>query len=172
MKSEKKNKTSKKKTIIIIVAVVLLISAATTAVLYFCGVFSLKPVKRGEGVVGVISDNWDTGIEQPTGEQKKGTQIPGYSTAEMNAGDKSLKISIGNPKANSVGMFATLKLSDGTVLYESELLKPGQGLTEVPLVKTLEKGEYEAVVEYQCVALDEKNTQLNAAESGFKLIVN
>ncbi len=163
-------KTNNKKAIIIAAAAVLLVAAATAVILVLSGVFKSAP-EPGEGIVGVISDNWDPGVEKPTGEQKKGTQIPGYSSAVMNAGDKTLKISIGNPKENKVGMFATLKLRDGAVLYESELLKPGQGLEEVPLSQTLEKGEYEAMVVYQCVLLDEKNTKLNAAESGFTLIV-
>ena len=168
----KKNteKKSNKKVIIIIVAAVIVLAAATVLILALNGVFSPKS-EPSNGVVGVISDNWDPGIEQTDGEAKKGTQIPGYSTAEMTAGDTSLKLSIGNPKDNKVGMYATLKLGDGTVLYKSELLKPGQGLTEVPLDKTLEKGEYDAIVEYQCVVLDENNTPLNSAESGFKLIV-
>ena len=89
----------------------------------------------------------------------------------MSAGDTSLTLSIGNPKENKVGMFAELQLEDGSVLYESPLLSPGQGLTEVPLNKTLDKGVYNAKVVYRCVLLDEKNTPLNAAESGFQLIV-
>ena len=60
---------------------------------------------------------------------------------------------------------------DGTVLYESELLKPGYGLTEVPLNQTLKTGEYTAMVVYKCVTLDEEETPLNSAESEFKLIV-
>ena len=149
---------NKKKLIIIIVAAVVLIAAATAGILVLTGVFNPK-TNDSKGVVGVISDGWDTGIEDKGEQKKSGTRIPGYSTAEMNAGDKTLKISIG------------IKLDDGTVLYESELLKPGQGLTEVPLTQTLEKGEYNAVVAYQCVLLDEENTPLNAAESGFTLIV-
>lgn len=171
MKTESDKKKNPKKTIIIVVAVILLIAAATAAILYACGVFTPKR-EIGEGVVGVVSDDWDSGVEQPSEGQKQGTRIPGYSSAEMNAGDTTLKISIGNPKQNTVGMLATLKLSDGTVLYESPLLKPGQGLKEIPLNKTLTKGTYDAMVVYQCVLLDEKNTPLNSAESGFKLIVN
>jgi len=90
----------------------------------------------------------------------------------MKEGDTTLTLSIGNPKANSVGFFATLKLQNGDVLYESELLEPGQGLTEIPLTHTLSKGTYDAAVVYKCVLLDEENTPLNAAESVFKLIVN
>ena len=171
MKSD--NKNSNKKTIIII-SVVVLVIAATVIIMAFTGVFSPAPKEEANGVVGVITDNWDPNIESdpPPAEQKSGTRIPGYSTAVMNAGDTSLTLSIGNPKENKVGMFAELQLEDGTVLYQSPLLSPGQGLTEVPLNKTLDKGTYNAKVVYRCVSLDEKNTPLNAAESGFQLIVN
>ena len=64
-----------------------------------------------------------------------------------------------------------IKLEDGTELYKSELLKPGYGVTEIPLTQTLTAGEYTAVVYYQCVTLDENETPLNSAESEFKLIV-
>lgn len=169
MKENNTPEKSKKNTVIIIVAVIAII-AGVVAALYLCGVFTPK-TEPANGVVGQITDNWDPGIEQPS-SAKSGTQIPGYSTAEMNAGDTSLKISIGNPRDNKVGFFASLELEDGTVLYESELLKPGQGLTEIPLTKTLDKGNYNAKVVYRCVALDENHTPLNSAESGFTLIVN
>lgn len=89
----------------------------------------------------------------------------------MNAGNTSLVLSIGNPKVNKCGFYATLKLEDGTMLYESELIKPGYGMTEVPLNKPLEKGNYTAMVVYKCVTLDKEHTPLNSAESEFKLIV-
>ena len=167
MNAEKK---SKKKLIIIITAVVLIIAAAV-CILFAAGVFN-KKAEPSKGVVGVISDDWDPDVEEPTGSQQSGTRIPGYSSAQMNAGDETLVISIGNPKENKVGFFATVKLSDGTVLYKSELLKPGQGLKEIPLDQTLEKGVYDAAVLYQCVLLDEENTPLNASESAFKLYVD
>ena len=173
MKNDNQKKNTKKN-IIMIAAVVFLLAAAVLITLLLSGAFKKDQTQDDhKGVVGVVSDDWDDGVEKPTGEnQKSGTRIPGYSVAEMNAGDKSLVISIGNPKENKVGFFATVKLSDGTVLYESGLLKPGQGLNEIPLNQTLEKGEYDAVVLYQCVLLDAENTPLNAAESGFKLYVN
>lgn len=169
---ETDKKKSKKKIIIIISAAVLVIAAAVM-IMAICGVFDPpKPKEEAKGVVGVITDDWDPNVEpDPSSDQKSGTRIPGYSSAEMNSGDTSLKLSIGNPKENKVGMFAELQLEDGTVLYQSPLLSPGQGLTDVPLNKTLDKGTYNAKVVYRCVLLDEKNTPLNAAESGFKLIV-
>lgn len=90
----------------------------------------------------------------------------------MKAGDTQLHLSIGNPKENNCGFYATLQLEDGTVLYKSELLKPGYGLTEVPLQQTLKKGTYDAEVFYECVTLDEEQSPLNSAKSKFKLVVN
>lgn len=124
-----------------------------------------------QGIVGMVTDGWDAGIKDPQIPGYKGIQIPGYSTAVMKAGDKVLHLSIGNPSVNSCGFYATLKLEDGTVLYRSELLEPGFGLTDVPLEQSLDPGEYIAIVLYECVTLDESHTRLNAAESEFLLIV-
>lgn len=163
---------SKKKLFIFIIIILLIAALAVGGVVVYNNFFNKNPGENvSNGVVGKISSDWDTGNEDKTAPQSEGTQIPGYSTAEMNEGDISLHLSIGNPKANKCGFYATLKLKDGTVLYKSELLKPGYGLTEVPLNKTLEKGKYTAMVLYECVTLDEKHTPLNSAESEFTLIV-
>lgn len=173
--TQEKNKSKKQTIIIIILAIVLVGCLVTTAVLLLNKPKEEPPKEPAKGVVGVIRDNWDTQVsDEPTDSTsgaKKGTQIPGYSSAEMNAGDMSIKLSIGNPPENHVGFYATLKLADGTVLYESPLLRPGQGLDEVPLKQTLAKGTYDAIVEYRCVLLEDGQTPLNSAESGFKIYV-
>lgn len=161
---------SKKKLFIILIIILIIAALAVGGVVVYNNFFAEKP-SASDGVVGKISSDWDTGSKDETAPKSEGTQIPGYSTAEMNANDTSLHISIGNPKTNKCGFYATLKLEDGTVLYKSELLKPGYGLTEVPISETPEKGEYTAMVLYECVTLDEKHTPLNSAESEFKLIV-
>lgn len=138
----------------------------------------MKPedAKNANGVAGKIVDNWDTGIPEQTDEPEESTsggiQIPGYSKAEMEEGDTQLHLSIGNPKENNCGFYVTVRLEDGTVLYKSELLKPGYGLTEIPLEQTLNKGTYDAEVFYECVTLDEDASPLNSAISKFQLIVN
>ena len=154
---------------VLIVGAALLVAAVVTTVA-IVRTRAPKP-DAGNGVVGVVVDNWDPGIPEETPKERKGVRIPGYAAAQMKAGDRSLRISIGNPKENEVGFYATLKLDDGTVLYESDLLLPGQGLLEVPLKQTLEQGEYAARVVFSCVTLDESHTPLNSAESGFTLTV-
>lgn len=176
MSDSKKRK--KKQTIIIVVLGLLLAGCIAVIAVLLTGHDEKQPAAKSaaRGAVGVISDDWDTEVSQPEEsgkQQKSGIQIPGYSSAEMQEGDMSLKIRIGNPKENEKAAFyATLKLEDGTVLYESPLLKPGQGLDEVPLTQTLKKGEYQAMVYYRCVLLEDGKTPLNSAESGFTLYVD
>ena len=163
-------KTKKKTLIIAIISVVIVIALGVSA-------FFINKEEQADsnGVVGRISADWDTGLDESkksTESSSSGTQIPGYGTAEMKAGDTQLHLSIGNPKENNCGFYATLQLEDGTVLYKSELLKPGYGLTEVPLQQTLKKGTYDAEVFYECVTLDEEQSPLNSAKSKFKLVVN
>lgn len=160
---------SKKKAVIAAVVIILSVLIIGGVVIYNSP--SADGKDPADGVVGKISDDWDPGLEDESSSHSGGTQIPGYSTAEMNAGDTTLHLSVGNPKDNNCGFYATLMLTDGTVLYKSELLNPGYGLTEIPLSKTLEKGEYDAMVYYECVTLDDEHSPLNAAESEFKLIV-
>ena len=163
-------RTIKRQRRVIAILVIVLILLLLAAALWY---FRCAYVRSagGSGVAGVVTDGWEPGVAAPGGESG-GTQIPGYSSARMTAGDETLKISIGNPKDNQVGMYASLILGDGTVLYESGLMLPGQGLREIPLSETLAEGVYEAMVLYQCVALDDCETPLNAAESGFTLFVD
>lgn len=169
---ENKNENSNKKGLITAIVIIILIAVLSIGGIFAYKYFSAEKEKDSKGVVGKISDGWDTGIEEePQQQQGQGIQIPGYSKAVMEEGDTSLVLSIGNPKANNCGFYATLKLEDGTELYKSELLKPGYGLTEIPLSQTLKAGEYTAIVYYKCVTLDEEQSPLNSAESEFKLIV-
>ncbi|MGM9553070.1 MAG: hypothetical protein ACI3V2_02095 [Faecousia sp.] len=172
MRNTKKERENPKRLIMILsIGIVICLAVTAWALFFRQSNDALSPDYEPQGVVGKVTDGWDTGLEDPPAPEQKGIQIPGYSTAEMKAGDSSLHLSIGNPPANTCGFYATLKLADGTVLYRSELLEPGFGLTEVPLAESLDAGEYTAIVLYECVTLDESHTRLNSAESEFKLIV-
>lgn len=125
---------------------------------------------------GEVVEGWFPGgvapTDPPDGAPRRGTMIPGYGSAQMNAGDMALRLTIGNPLGNHVGFIATLMLEDGTELYTSSLLEPGQAVPLIPLNHTLERGEYAAQVVYSCVTLDEKHAPLNAGVSGFTLYVD
>ena len=164
-----KNKKHKAIIIILIAAVILLAGALVTVY-----IMSNQPKEavapESAGVGGEIVDNWDPNIDNEPTHGVDDAIIPGYGNAEMKAGDTTLTLSIGNPSENTVGLYATL-IADGKELYRSPLLKPGQGITSVPLNETLEKGKYDAYVLYQIADLNNPDTKLNSVRSALELIV-
>ncbi len=126
----------------------------------------------GNASVDPNASAWDDGVESGTPQSiEENILVPGYSGAEMKAGDTTLNLRIGNPEENTCYLQATLELTDGTVLYESGLLEPGTGFEQIELNQTLEAGTYEALVHYQGYSMEEEPQQLNASDSAFTLTV-
>ena len=159
---------NKKTLILIIVIAVLVILVAVLLILL------LKPKAPentgGKGVSGEITENWDSGINHGS-VQSSGIQIPGFKEAKMTEGDETLHLNIGNPEENDAGFLVTVELEDGTTLYESPVLEPGQGISELPLLTSPKKGTYTAYVVYKVVTLDEDHTPMNTARTVFTLYV-
>lgn len=112
---------------------------------------------------------WHRGRSAPGADA--GILVPGYDTAVMDAGSDHLPMSIGNPKDNQCLMKVTLCLEDGTELYESSLLAPGEGMEKVILNQSMKEGTYDMNARFECFSKDDKHTPLNVADSGFVLIV-
>lgn len=150
---------------IVVAVLVVLCIALLAAVVY------LLKEKKTAPAADQIKD-WDTGIgEDPPQGADTGILIPGYDTAVMEAGSDHLPMSIGNPKDNQCLMKVTLSLEDGTELYESSLLAPGEGMEEVTFNQSMEEGIYDMTARFECFSRDDKHTPLNVADSGFVLIV-
>jgi len=97
--------------------------------------------------------------------------IPGYDHLVMKAGQKVQKVELGNPKQNNCYMRIAIMLPDGTQLYESGLLEPGQVLTSIEISQDLKPGIYEgAILSYSCYGMEEIK-ELNGAKTIFKLEV-
>ena len=76
-----------------------------------------------------------------------------------------------NPEQNTCYFRMTLLLSDGTQLWQSGLIEPGKGIYDITLEQTLAAGTYEdAVLKYECFAMDDAQTPLNGSE--IKLTLN
>lgn len=155
------NKSESKKKIYILIAIILIL-----AVLAACW-FAFFKDKGGSGAGEVVA--WDVNNEDTAGATA-GISIPGYTSMVFESGKTTQKVNMGNPKGNSCYFVITLKLSDGKVLYESDYLEPGQGLSQIKLKTSLPAGEYTAVAQYSCYSLEDKSP-LNGASSEFKLIV-
>lgn len=114
---------------------------------------------------------WDVEIAEETIPETEGKiLIPGYASMTMAADTKEQNVSMGNPADNDCYFRITLKLADGTVLFESEDLKPGEGYHHITLKKTLPAGEYQAAIQYRCFTLEDKSV-LNGGSCEFQLIV-
>ena len=111
-------------------------------------VMNQKNQKTGNSSAEVVA--WDVDIEEEEPSEEKGILIPGYTSMVMKANTKEQTVSIGNPADNDCIFVIVLKLEDGTKLFESQELKPGEGLENITLDQELEAGGYQAVIEYKC----------------------
>ena len=155
----------KKKTKIIIGILIAAVIAAAGITWY---VMTQKNQKTGNSSAEVVA--WDVDIEEEEPSEEKGILIPGYTSMVMKANTKEQTVSIGNPADNDCIFVIVLKLEDGTKLFESQELKPGEGLENITLDQELEEGEYQAVIEYKCYSLEDKSP-LNGGSAEFKLYV-
>lgn len=105
------------------------------------------------------------------GASKDGIAIPGFEKLVLKAGELEQKVGFYNPEQNTCYFRIFFTLADGTELYRSGMIKPGQVLDTVKLSRSLEAGIYEgAVLRYECFSIDALNP-LNGAETIMKLEV-
>lgn len=98
--------------------------------------------------------------------------IPGYEILELKANSKRQGLCMPNPPQNCCYFKIFLYLEDGTLLWESELIEPGQTSKPIVLSDALEKGMYpNAVLRYACFRMDETLSPLNGAETKLTLWV-
>ncbi len=98
--------------------------------------------------------------------------IPGFESAEIEAGSKTAAIHLYNPEKNDCYFEISIILSNGAELYHSNLLAPGQDLYEIPLNQSLSAGTYSATLHYSTYTTDGTYTSLNGADVPVKLVVS
>lgn len=99
--------------------------------------------------------------------------IPGYEAIMLEADVKQQNVALSNPAQNICYFQITLLLEDGTVLWQSKLIKPGEVSAAIVLSQELEKGTYpNARLKYDCYTMDGNMTVLNGASTKLSLIVN
>lgn len=91
--------------------------------------------------------------------------IPGYEGLTLKADSKKQDLRLPNPEQNTCYFQIALFLEDGTLLWQSELIKPGETSKPITLETELEEGTYpKAVLHYSCFEMNEELTPLNGAE--------
>lgn len=93
------------------------------------------------------------------------TAIPGYESLTLKAGEKRQDTMLYNPPENTCLIRISLLLEDGTLLWTSREIKPGNDSDPIKLSQPLAAGQYpNAVLKYECFTMDADKTPLNGAE--------
>ncbi len=103
---------------------------------------------------------------------KDGIDLPGYGVLNFKADTLEQEMRFPNPPQNFCYIRVSLILEDGTILWTSELIEPGQSSDPVVFSTPLAKGEYkDAVLKYECFLMNEKRTPMNGATVNLTLKV-
>lgn len=98
--------------------------------------------------------------------------IPGFDSLNFKAGVTEQAVSLYNPNQNTCYFKMSLILADGTKLWESNLVEPGQAFNKITLNQSLPVGTYEnTVLKYKCFSNSDGSGVLNGSEVKFNLNV-
>lgn len=150
---------------VILLVILLVFLIITIGVLLF---LLLRPdpveVHTPDGANSVSSDNVQ--------KNEDTISIPGYESITLAADKKQQTVGLPNPANNTCYFKIFLVLEDGTILWESNLVEPGQISDPIKLNSPLEAGTYRnAVLKYECYTMDGQMRQLNGAATKLTLIV-
>ena len=93
--------------------------------------------------------------------ENQNISIPGYEKLDFKAGKTKQNVNFNNPEENTCYFRMTLELEDDseedTVLWTSELIEPDEKIENIKLEKALDKGEYPAILKYECFSLKDES---------------
>lgn len=85
------------------------------------------------------------------GDASCGIEIPASRGYNLLHSQTEQDIKFSNPNGNKCDFIISIYLSDGTIIYRSERIKPGVVISKVTLLQTLQAGVYKnVVVTYDC----------------------
>ena len=163
--------SNKAKSIVLAILVLAAVSALSVGI-------TLVAVKAGTPASGADYNQNQPAISDAPAAQFGGTAakntdsiaIPGYDFLDLKADTQEQTAALYNPEVNSC-YFRISLLLDGETLWRSELLAPGQTVSQQTLSRALPSGEYSAVLKYECFADETETTPLNGSEIGLALRV-
>lgn len=88
--------------------------------------------------------------------------LPGYAYLNLQADTTKQTLTLSNPPENSCLFRISLILEDGTVLWTSDLIKPGYDSAPIRLSQPLSAGSYpNTTLLYECFTMDAAQSPLN-----------
>ena len=168
-KSKRKRQAGGQRIVIICLVLLLLVAAGVIVWLVTRNNSKPEPVQEQESTAQT-SQSENGGLVVP--ERPEMLDVTAYETIQLKADTLEQSVRFENPLQNNCWLVITLSLEDGTVLWKSEELIPGQVVRSITLNQPLAAGEYEnAVLSYQHWTYDEEKLPLNGAETLVTLTV-
>lgn len=146
--------------------------AIITAVVVLASVAIGVGLAGGNSAQSVTTENTISAVDEPLpAEIPKTIAIPGYAQLVMKAGNIIQNVVLHNPSENPCYFVITISLPDGTGVYRSDMVAPGQKTSEIKLSHPLEAGTYkDAILRYSCYSIKDK-APMNGADTKFTLEV-
>ena len=163
---------------VLIIVVILLIVAFVILAMIFKNTVNKNNQPTNTTVLQTTTQATETAEEESTAKKAKNTNtidIPQRGFITFAADTAKQTNTVTNPEQNFCYFKVTLKLADGTVLWQSDYIAPGESSDPMVLKKPLKKGTYEkAVMLYECFALNDDGTyrQVNGANNILTILVN
>lgn len=75
------------------------------------------------------------------------------------------EVNIENPTQNTCEFVVSIYLGDGTMIYQSERIRPGDCITDIQITQTLKMGVYKnSVIAYSFYNIDDSDTVMSQCE--------
>lgn len=127
---------------------------------------------------GLIFDSsakkYDAKIKKPQDWTNTRIAFPGYKDTKIMEGDKALYIALSNPSFNEANFKFKVYIDHEDKeheLLDSDLVKPGEAITQVSLPKDLTAGEHMVFLRIKPFPPHDKTAKLNDYKTSFKLMV-
>jgi len=109
----------------------------------------------------------------PVEKKPDSIAIPGYEGINLKADTKEQEIGFPNPAQNTCYFQISLILEDGTTLWQSELVKPGEISEPITLNEPLAAGVYpNSLLKFDCYTMDGSMRSLNGAATKMTIHVS
>lgn len=108
---------------------------------------------------------------KPIVKNKNSISVPGFGQINLVADKLEQTTRLYNPEQNNCYFKISIVLSDGTVIWKSDFMAPGEKADKITLLRALPEGTYHDVtVKYDCFSMSKKSG-LNNARIKLKLVV-
>lgn len=164
---------NKKSKTIIIIIIILILMCGSVFIEFNWNSWFKKDNAISTADIDSNAQNWTGNKNTYTGEKNTNSiDIPGFDVMNIKADTKNQNVNLYNPEKNTCYFKISIFLSNGTKLWESNLVEPGKAIYEITMNQTLSAGEYEnCILKYECFKMDEKQTPLNGSEIKFTMNV-